>query len=44
MKCISLYGFVTVALLNTQYFSNWGLAVVLTYLLKGFNWLKRGRK
>ena len=41
---ISLYGFVIVALLNTQYFSNWGLAVVLTYLLKGFNWLMRGRK
>ncbi|RUM70065.1 MAG: hypothetical protein DSZ07_03205 [Sulfurovum sp.] len=28
----------------TSYFFNWFLAVVLTYLLKGFNWLMRGRK
>jgi uncharacterized PurR-regulated membrane protein YhhQ (DUF165 family) len=28
----------------TQYFSNWALAVVLTYLLKGFKWLMRGKK
>ena len=26
----------------TSYFFNWGLAVVLTYLLKGFKWLMRG--
>jgi len=40
---ISLYGFVTLNLLNTQYFFNWGLAVALTYVLKGFKWLRRGR-